>query len=107
MIYVNVIPPTKMLETGIKSNISDIGELTLYPNPNEGLFELSYVNYNIAPAKISVFDIVGKKIADLTMDDANGRQKKELDLRTAPAGVYFLRVESGNASTTMKFIITK
>ncbi|MCI4670920.1 MAG: T9SS type A sorting domain-containing protein [Bacteroidia bacterium] len=72
-------------------------EITLYPNPSSGIFQLIAPDLKIE--KISVFDLRGREI--LTHD------KPILDLSPYQNGIYFIKIESNLGASIKKVRLAK
>jgi agmatine/peptidylarginine deiminase len=93
--------------TSVNDNLN-FGESKVYPNPmvNEATLE---INSEIATtAKVSLYDLVGVKIADLgTVSLAAGINKMEFVAPDLTSGMYLLRIDSAEATTMLKISIAK
>jgi hypothetical protein len=75
-----------------------------YPNPSNGIFNLNFSNYPSEKTKITVLDLLGKKLKTIENLE-NGNLK--IDLSNLKNGMYFLKIQTDGALTTRKIIITK
>ena len=82
-------------------NLSAEEAITIYPNPNSGVFTLDIKN--ISDASIRIFNMLGEEIKQFTIQ--NSGNKTEVDLREQAKGVYYLQVTSSQRSLTKKIII--
>jgi len=73
--------------------------LKVYPNPGSGVYFLELSN--LAMARISITDIVGRQVLELS---TAGGSSKSLDLSDAPNGIYFVRVLQEEQIYTVKLI---
>jgi hypothetical protein len=87
--------------------------LTAYPNPTRRGLNISYNITGTAPTRLRVYDATGKVVTNLWDATrsrgqyvahwsglaANGKQ--------TPAGIYFLKLESGDTRLTQKLIIQR
>jgi hypothetical protein len=85
--------------------------LVAYPNPTRVGLNISYNITSTAPTRLRVYDAAGKVVTDLWNATrsrgqyvthwsglaANGRQ--------VPAGIYFVKLESGDSRLTQKFVV--
>ncbi len=85
-------------------NLLDIDEaqqilpqLILYPNPSQG--QLTVVTYNDEPEQMEIFNIMGSKIMNLTV------QNGELLRLSLPKGIYVVRSTGKLGSRTERLII--
>ncbi|KAF2516899.1 S8 family serine peptidase [Flavobacterium salilacus subsp. salilacus] len=72
----------------------------LYPNPNNGTFEITYGNVINNNIQIEVYDIFGKLVYSGTEKAANFN----VSILTLSAGVYIVKLSSGDSVETIKFI---
>ena len=74
------------------------GEVKLYPNPSEGIFNI----VSDADMTLTVMNVIGKVV--LTAPVYTGLNTYEL--KNQPAGIYFVRVTEGNrAAQTIRLVI--
>jgi len=87
--------------------------LTAYPNPTHLGLSISYNIIGAAPTRLRVYDVTGEVVANLWDATrsrgqyvthwnglaANGRQ--------VPAGIYFLKLESGDTRLTQKLVVQR
>ncbi len=78
--------------------IQFIDVIRIYPNPSNGIFNVSGVNSN--EIIFSVFNILGQQVP-FTINEDQGIQ---LDLSNEPAGVYIIKVKDGNFTKSMQVI---
>ncbi|MCP4438033.1 MAG: T9SS type A sorting domain-containing protein [Aureispira sp.] len=80
------------------------GELMVYPNPTSSAINVE-VNFEKEVENISyrLTDVMGKVIS--TANSANVLSEvKTFDIQSAPAGVYFITIQSDNNTMTKRFI---
>lgn len=80
-------PPPKGLLGG--GDETKIGEVSLYPNPGDGLLNIKLGNQGAR--RIVVFDLSGTVYFDSEIDPL-GKMDPSIDLRHMPPGVYVVRV---------------
>lgn len=69
----------------------------VYPNPTN---DLLHPSHTADISSVEVFNIMGQKMLDKTMDAAEG----QLDLSTLSSGSYLVKVVSGNETKTIRVI---
>lgn len=77
---------------------NSIEGLNFYPNPvtNGKLYITSKSNDD---KQIAIFDVLGKKVFQILLTS------KELNIASLSPGIYFIKIEEGDASTTRKLIV--
>jgi hypothetical protein len=81
-----------------KGQDNTIEGLNFYPNPvtNGKLYITSKSNDD---KQIAIFDVLGKKVFQSQLTS------KELNISSLSPGIYFIKIEEGDASTTRKLIV--
>lgn len=94
-----VVGPTKDITLGVDENYVWANDITITPNPSNGIFEL-VSNKNIE-GTLEVFDVSGRLIVQL-----NATSRNTVDITKEAAGVYYLSLKdkSGNVIKTSKLI---
>ncbi len=87
---------------GIKNNKSDNGDITIYPNPNNGVFTL------FAPKakrgdKAFIYNYLGQTVKTIVLKDA----KETINTEDLKSGIYYIGVDSDNYQHIPKFVITR
>ena len=77
-------------------------KLTLFPNPTTSELTLA-VDPSVSLTKLSIIDINGKNIQTNTNLNVAASEQK-LNVAKLPAGIYFLKVESSEGTTSIKFV---
>ncbi len=83
-----------------QNNSSDI---QLYPNPAQGFVEISG-QLPEGEARISLVDVRGKTVLETSRTLTKGT-KERLELGDIAAGIYLLRIESGNSTSNRSLIV--
>ena len=78
--------------------------ITVYPNPNNGSFNLTIENAK-ADAVIKVGDMLGNEIPANVVNNLNG--KYSVDLSAVASGVYFVQVKNGDYYATKRITVSK
>jgi hypothetical protein len=73
---------------------------TLYPNPSNGLFTLSY--YSDEMTEIKITNTLGELIYSEKVNRSSNQIKKKIDISRQTKGIYFLQINSSTASATHK-----
>jgi photosystem II stability/assembly factor-like uncharacterized protein len=76
------------------------------PNPFTGNTRISYFVPEVSLVEISIYDICGKKIAELENKEVQaGNNTLSWDASSFPGGVYFCTMKAGAIKTTIKMIL--
>jgi endoglucanase len=94
-----VIDPTRI--AGIRKTITEIN-LNVYPNPAVQEFLLEFDNHGTA--KVTLTDLVGKKLNELTFSDA-GKVSTRINVENLTKGIYLLTVTSEKGTGVKKVIV--
>jgi Secretion system C-terminal sorting domain len=95
-------PPVCNPSLGIGENNKSM-ELTIAPNPSNGLFQLNCTKLN-ADVSISITDVVGRIVYAENNVKNTGSIKKEIDLTAFNKGIYFVKISSEKGILTKKII---
>lgn len=87
--------------TAIEPNVNSF-PIKLYPNPNEGTFWVE-LPQTFTKWQIDIFDMQGKQILNKLHSDSSTNREK-IEMKTV-SGSYILRVTTGQATQSIKFII--
>ncbi|MCZ4317380.1 M12 family metallo-peptidase [Aequorivita viscosa] len=79
---------------------------SVYPNPSNGTFNLTFKPASNDKIEISLYDLRGRAINQYTFDDvsASSTFNKQLEYSYIESGMYFLVVKNGNKVTTKKIV---
>ncbi len=80
--------------------IQDIG-YWVYPNPNQGIFNIDFRGLEGAYYTVEVFDAVGRKVHEQTLN----HNKTTLNLQQYAAGMYTLKIQVGTQHYYTKIIM--
>jgi len=89
--------------TGISDNLKP-SSLTIYPNPSEGIFNISMESIR-GDLQCKVFDLTGNEYRNFEFTGITGFTVKQLDLQDLPAGVYFISFIGRSFSMIEKIVI--
>ncbi len=106
-------------ETGTNLIVSPVSSVSVFPNPNSGIFTVALCHTELASpdesvgrvsasqSKIEVYNVEGQKILNATLKQAQG--DNTINLNGQPSGIYLYRLvtENGNLIGEGKVIIEK
>ena len=86
-------------------DINSISNMSIYPNPSNGLFTLE-LNSNVSTdLEINILNIMGQVAYTENLSSIYGRYKKQLDLIEFSKGVYMLQLKNGEGFINRKIVI--
>ena len=103
MIYINVTKPS--LSTGITDSENMIHSLDIYPNPNNGSFNLSMKYVNGQNITATIYSHTGDLVYEINCNVFEKSINEEIQLHDMSKGIYFVKVNANNKILTKKFII--
>ncbi|MEM8601510.1 MAG: T9SS type A sorting domain-containing protein, partial [Bacteroidota bacterium] len=81
--------------------------LSVYPNPTGGTATVSLALGGTAPARVTVYDVLGRAVARLHDGPASDRLRLTLDTAALPAGVYVVRAETAETVLTCRLTVAR
>ncbi len=93
----SVINNVTMYATGL--GFQDLTSLTVYPNPSQGLFNVSVDNHS-QDVNWVVTDAKGRYVMEGRLADSH-----QIDLRTQPKGIYFIKFTGDNVLHIEKLVV--
>ncbi len=92
--------------TGVDENLTTSYGLNIFPNPTSNTATINYTLPSSSTVKVELFDLVGKKCADVFNGTApGGIQEHQLNRDGLNSGVYFIKLTINNNSFTQKLVI--
>ncbi len=100
-----VIMDTEAIPTAVDQPVANALGLRVQPNPADDVLSFSLGEAINGPARIFLLASDGRVVAREYYTNGYAGQQFALDVRQLPAGIYVLRVESGNGSSVVKVAI--
>ncbi len=79
--------------------------LSVYPNPNKGVFKLNFNLPESGETLVRIYDAQGHEIYFETLNGFSGLFEREINISDKAAGVYYLTVRQDNNAFTKKIIV--
>jgi hypothetical protein len=93
--------------TGLGVEELNVYQLSVYPNPSQGEFSVSF-NASITEAyTIKVYDEVGRLVYNENIENQNGQYIKEVKLGEVASGIYNVTLSNGSNEVTRKVVVRK
>jgi hypothetical protein len=89
---------------GVSSDFT-ASDLSLYPNPNNGNFNLNFVAEGAGSATLFVADLTGKTVTNQTITLTEGENNIPVSLDGVVPGIYLVRFTVGENTFTQKVIV--
>lgn len=83
----------------------ELSDVSVYPNPTEGLTKVSLYLEEPVEVTLSVFQINGQQIIQTTPDINAGSFEHTLDMKGHAKGIYLLKVQAGDQVITKKIMV--
>ena len=94
--------------TSLSTNSFELSNLAVYPNPSNGLINVSFQTTSNDAVEIVLFDLQGRKVFKSKQNSNNQSMfNQSINTRRLSNGIYLLRAIQGNRSTTKRVIISK
>ena len=72
---------------------------TLFPNPTTGVFQIPL---SLGSQSLRIFDNKGRVVQNKAL--GNNQVQVSVDISDQPDGLYFIRIDQGNATRTLKIL---
>lgn len=79
--------------------------LDLYPNPNDGVFNLKGITQTDAVLNLNIYNHLGGIVYRSEIKPDKSRFERKIDLTGSPSGVYLLQLITGGEKRTVRFTI--
>ena len=88
----------------LSSESFDISDLVLYPNPNNGNFNIQFTSTSGNEIKVNVHDLRGREIFTKKYSN-NGLFNENLQLSNVQSGIYLVTIQDGSSKISKKIVI--
>lgn len=92
------------VDEGLSVAENNLENLSIYPNPNNGAFNIAFNPTSGEAIAIDVYDIRGRSIYTKRFDSMS-RFEETIELNNAQSGVYMLTISDGSQKVTKKIIV--
>jgi len=82
-------------------------EMSIYPNPNKGTFNLRLYSPDQETIALSIRNMIGESILVEERIPIKGEMRRTINLESLPEGIYFLLIKAGDYTRTEKIILQK
>lgn len=92
-------------QLGNADNKLEMENMKLYPNPNNGKFNLNFNLKSKADAEVTVYDMQGKQVYNEKLPNFTGEYNKPIDISENSKGVYFVKIQQGDHTQVKKIVL--
>src|SRR5574343_111936 len=93
-----------MAQTPLSNESFSINDLAIYPNPNNGNFNIQFTSNSGNEIKVGVHDMRGREIFTKSYTN-NGLFNENLQLNGVQAGIYLVTIQDGSSEVTKKIVV--
>jgi hypothetical protein len=90
---------------GIVETATSLQEITIYPNPTNGLSNISVKNANFKELSVTVVDMLGTEVFAASDKNNSTDYNLEINLENLSKGLYYLRISAGTDAIIKKLIV--
>ncbi len=83
----------------------ELYSLNLFPNPNNGVFSLTFESDNQYQYMVQVIDVTGRMVYSKSFATSTGVNKQSFDFSLLPKGVYMMNVNTNSQHRIIKVVI--
>ena len=87
------------------SELEVLNSLSMYPNPSQGAVKLSVSLEQSSTLRVSVMDLTGRVIYDYNAPNENTAFELDIDLNSAPSGMYMVHIQTDNNNYSERLIL--
>jgi hypothetical protein len=77
----------------------------VYPNPSTGIVHIDINGFEGRKTELRILNVIGSVIYRESLTELNDRYTKTLDLSKFASGLYYVKLETDNASEMRKLVI--
>ena len=101
----SIITGSYEVVTGVGTSFSTLSNVSLFPNPNDGAFTLTFNSTSAATLNMSVLDMQGRVIEAGVLNIQGNRSQHNIVLEKAERGLYIIRLENDGNTLYKRLLI--
>jgi hypothetical protein len=82
-----------------------INNLNIYPNPTDGVFNISFISEEIDNFEITIIDSFGKTVAKEERQNFVGEYTKQVDLSEYSRGIYMVQIKTEDSFVSKRIVL--
>jgi hypothetical protein len=91
--------------TGITAVRTEASQSLIYPNPTKNNINVAVTLSQTKDISVEVYNAIGQVISNVKSNGQMGENVINVNLNSASAGVYFVKIKAGNSESTKKLIV--
>lgn len=80
-------------------------EVSIYPNPNNGVFTISFANLDASQVDLRIINVIGNEIYHEVLQRSDVLASKTIDLTRHAKGLYYVKIETDNYSSVRRVVV--
>jgi len=93
--------------TTLSSNNFELTNLSIYPNPSNGVINIRFATSSNDKVALELFDLQGRRVYNASFNSSQSLFDESVSVGNIANGIYLLKTSQGNKSTTKRIIISK
>ena len=93
--------------TTLSTNSYSLSNVSIYPNPSNGIINVRFETTSNDNVKIELFDLQGRRVYRSNHSNNQSLFDEPIAIGKLANGIYVLNVSQGNKSTTKRIIFSK
>lgn len=80
-------------------------EISIYPNPNNGVFTISFASLDASQVDLRIINVIGNEIYHEVVNRSEMQTAKTIDLTRLAKGLYYVKIETDNYSSVRRVVV--
>lgn len=80
-------------------------EVAIYPNPNNGVFTISFANLEASQVDLRIINVIGNEIHHEVLTRSDIQATKTIDLTRFAKGLYYVKIETDGYSSVRRVVV--
>jgi len=103
--FMNQITQEVIIETTNVVDLENDFDVQIFPNPNQGRFNLKIENIKQQEFKIDVLDLYGKEWFFFTKKISEGITLEKIEIDFLPKGIYFIKIKNDSRLIVKRVVV--